>query len=499
MPGIDSPYGNHSPEFESRPLDHPTGNYLERPLSDPINDPSARVSNDPGLVEWGLAPWEIKGHDARPPVTARGKEDIDAWEKATGYPEIARPATVEMDLGHTATDQVVDYDAKENLFRQPEAQELQNAAELAVRFETFEAAEHAANPLPDSFIDDALSDALFVGGEQKMSIKNYLDQVEMTDSDRELMASPERLADLYEQTSEVIARNLKLKFVRRGTQQEAEHRKSELKAAKDAFIDGLRESMPDTKSQIVSWSSGDQSFPVGEMEYREKPLVIDGSDILNAETNKPDDVRPNIKVQRQVGGTFIMGYSDTRVESKMAGQADELQKRIYLNPDAEAVPVLFEQILQTANDHGIELQLKMLQRAPELATAQMYKQKGMEADALRGDGMVVYVGSEHANDVLDLVLALAKDKPEAFKGRQTSRVPLEIADGIAVGDEPLAAKGKSLTSHRAEMIEDIVSKVKASGKTGDEARQAFRRGIRALSERAGINPDNLAFNATMGQ
>jgi hypothetical protein len=196
---------------------------------------------------------------------------------------------------------------------------------------------------------------------------------------------------------------------------------------------------------------------------------------------------------------FLYGYSDARVGQRMQGNAEAITERIYLNPDAMAAPHVFEQVLQAVNKAGIPIEMKMLQRAQEMGYAHIEKSKdASKGDALRGDGIVLYASKETANDVLELALAVAQDNPEAFAGRETSRIPQVVAEGVAVGSEPLQKPGEkkeSLTSHRARMLTVIAQKVADSGKTGQEARDAFRRGIDYYAAREGVDPHNLAFNA----
>jgi hypothetical protein len=115
-------------------------------------------------------------------------------------------------------------------------------------------------------------------------------------------------------------------------------------------------------------------------------------------------------------------------------------------------------------------------------------------DALRGDGIVIYTGEGQANDVLDMVLALAKGNPEAFMGRETSKIPQSVAEGIAVGDEPTGVKGKSLTSHRVDMFSYAANHVEKSGKIGEEARELFRNRLAAVAGANHTDPNNIAFN-----
>lgn len=367
-------------------------------------------------------------------------------------------------------------------------------ANLKIRYESFNQAQEAEKKLSDPFIDGALSRNLRVGGE-KVNIKEYLDMVEATPRDIEVIDNPERIAGLYAATTEMLARNLTIRITRSTNPEKAQARIGEVKQAKEEFLTRLGEDAPKVATEIVGWCKGEtRKFPVSAVEYR--GFTIDGKDVLNAEGKGTPDVRPNFKIQRQFGGVFVMAYSDTRVHEKMSGQDEVLDKRIYLNPDMEATPLIFEQLLQSANETGISLQLKMFQRAPEAASTHMSKSKGQEVGGLRGDGIVVYVDGEHADDVLGIALALAKDNPGAFKDRKTSRIPQNVAEGIAVGDEPVQMPGTSLTSHRVQILAYAAEKTRESGKQGEEARALYRDLVRRTAVANGVNPDNIAFNST---
>jgi len=362
-------------------------------------------------------------------------------------------------------------------------------SELKIRFTTFDQAQGAKKNYSDGFIDEYMGDRLKVGNEQ-VGLKGYLDKVEATDKDNAIIDNPEAIAGLYLSTTEVISRNLKI-LVGPGV---TEERRTLIKEAKDGFVLGLHDEASEVADQIVDWSEGRADhFPNKSMRYQ--GLEIDGHDPLDTQDDSATDFRPNIKIQRQVAGTFIMGYSDKRVGEKLANQDQELSKRIYLNPDPEVAPQVFEQILKASNEAGLSLQLKIFQRAPEFAQAHFTRANGQVMDALRGDGIVIYAGEHQANDVLDMILSLAKDNPKVFIGRETSKIPQSIAEGIAIGDEPAEVKGESLTSHRVNMFEYAANYVKKSGKTGSEARQLFRNRLSAIAKTNHTNPNNIAFNS----
>lgn len=365
--------------------------------------------------------------------------------------------------------------------------------ELKVRFNTFEEAQTADKNFSDSFIEGALTDKLKVGNES-VGIKGYLDKVEATQSDNEAIADPEAIAGLYLKTTDMLARNLKIMVTRNGDPAQDAARKSVISASKESFLTKLKGETEVAADGIVDWCNGDtRRFPVNATEYT--GLEIDGKDALDSKGNHADDFRPNFKIQRQLGGTFIMAYSDGRVREKVQKQDQELAKRIYLNPDTFATPDVFEQVLTTANATGLSIQLKMFQRAPEFAEAHRARKNGNDMDGFRGDGIVVYANEAQADDVLSMVLAIAKDKPEAFVGRKTSKVAQQVAEGIAVGDEPTQAKGESLTSHRVMILDYAANFVRQSGKTGQEAKDLFRDRVVAAAKSNKVNPGNIAFNA----
>lgn len=388
---------------------------------------------------------------------------------------------------------------------QPEA-ELASEAVLRIKYTSFEEAQQAEKKFSDGFVDSVLAEHTtgammpFQIGSEKAGLKGYLDKVEATPDDEAIIDNPEAIAAVYLHTTEMVARNLKIK-VKKGTDPA---RVQEIAGAKDAYIGGLKDEAVAAADKIVAWAAtGDQQnaprpgeafglygFKVGEGD--------EAVDALEWGGKTAPDFHSNIKMQRQGGGNFIFGYSDTRVTQRMDGQRDSLTQRIYLNPDITSSPQVFEKVLGAANQAGIALEIKMLQRSEELGAAHILKSRNpAEGDSLRGDGIVIYASSETANDVLALALAVAQDQPDAFIGRKTSRIPQAVAEGIAIGSEPLQVAGQdaeSLTSQRARILTSVGQKVAAAGKTGQEAREAFRRGVAYYAEREGVDPKNIAFN-----
>ena len=377
---------------------------------------------------------------------------------------------------------------------------------LAVRHMSFEDAQQAKKKYSDQFIDGALAEyagsALpFKVGTESVGLKGYLDKVEATSSDKAIIDNPEAIAGLYLDTTEMVARNLKI-YVAKGA---APERLKEIATAKTDSVTRLKDEALENADKIVAWAEaadqriaprpgeafGYYGFKIGEGDQ--------AVDVFDQGGKKAPDFHPNIKVQRQGGGNFIYGYSDARITQRMGGQKESLGQRIYLNPEAMATPHVFEKVLQAASKAGLPIELKMFQRSEEFGAAHIQKSRDPSSgDALRGDGVVIYTSNESANDVLALALAIAQDQPEAFAGRKTSRIPQAVAEGVAVGSEPVQRAGQdpeSLTSSRARILSTVAQKVSMSGKTGQAARDAFRRGVDYYAHREGIDSSNIAFNA----
>jgi hypothetical protein len=366
--------------------------------------------------------------------------------------------------------------------------------EVDIYHQTIESAQASVKELPDPFVTACIADKMPIGKEV-MGIKGFLDKVKTTPEDEAIISDPERIAGLYLSTTDMITRNLKINLIRKASEPADPARIQKIKDAKQAFIDRLRDQSQVTADQMVAFCEKRGIWPSSAAEYH--GFTIDGNDVIDNDSTAQVDYRPNIKIQRQFAETFIMGYSDKRVAEKVRGTAQELPKRIYLNPDPEAVPLIFEHLLQTANDKNMSLQLKMLQRSSELASVHRRRLGNRPKESVRGDGMVIYANEADAQGILEMVLKLAKDNPDAFKGRQTSRVPTPVAEGIAVGDEPVLPNGgsESLTSHRSKILEHAATKTRGSGLSGAAALDLFRSTVNKIATLNGVNPNNIAFNA----
>lgn len=363
---------------------------------------------------------------------------------------------------------------------------------LKIVTRSFEEARHGIKKeFSDAFIDAALTRNLKIEENKVFTIKSYLDNVPMASEERELSRSPKEIASLYRETSEVVLRNLNVILANNTSSDRA----AKIRNAKQKYIDELAAQIPSVEQAIVAWCDNptENEFPVAAVEYQ--GFTLDGQAMMDSRINDPSDTAANIKIQREIAGTFIMAYSNNRMfERKLKERSNEPDRRIYLNPSVMATPFIFEQILRMANEKGLTLQLKMIQRASELASEhQRMKNSDYTNGTLRGDGIVVYLNHTVEDQVLDEILNIVEQNTEAFRGRSISKTPVKIADGVAIGDEPLKA-GESLTSHRANIISLAINHVTQAGINGQAARAAFRREFAAIAKSEHVAVENFAFN-----
>ena len=374
-------------------------------------------------------------------------------------------------------------------------QATNESAGFNVAFETFEdCRRESAGAFSDEFIDRATTGQLAVGGERSFFVKTYLDNVEATQKDIEASVDSQRLVDLYKLTTKVVRRNLELVYATDSTGVVGEGERDQIRGCMgqwDSKIDS-------TAADVLAVSTGEKKMVSDEtlntMAYKNL-LTINDQDLLNARGFGLDGVRPSIKVQSD-NGPFIMAYTKPRIYEKLNQQDQVLDRRIYLNPDLESAPLIFEKLLQAANKSGISAQIKMLQRAGEMMglSRRVKSSPEQSAGGIRGDGIVAYVNNKDADELLGLALDIAREDDGAFVNRKTSRIPQSVADGVAIGDEPTQTPGHSLTSHRAEIISNVVGMAQESGLEGSEARRYFRFCLDHNLKINGVDPNNVAFN-----
>ena len=340
--------------------------------------------------------------------------------------------------------------------------------DLLIAFESYESAKNHKRDLGDTVIEVALG----YRRKEHPFLKNYLDNVDITDKDRDIINDPYKMKQLL-QSEHDIFKNLHIIFSNAMT---LETQDSIKRKTSKFFRKNFMEGAPPN------------------LEYT--GLNINNRDPLNINGRSDPEFRFNLKIQSQLIGGFIMGYSDERVKEKLSHTDRPKSQRIYLNPDPMFASQIFSEILKMSNEKGLSLQTKIWQRYIEFSNL-----KDLDRSECRGDGIIVFTSEKDFNKVLSFTLDIARKNPEYFKGRMVSKIPQPVAEGISIGDEPLDP-GYSLTSSRAELLEKTAQEVLLAkknihvmGERSLNTKQLFKYFLKENCKKMSINPSNLAFNS----
>jgi hypothetical protein len=160
--------------------------------------------------------------------------------------------------------------------------------------------------------------------------------------------------------------------------------------------------------------------------------------------------------------------------------------RIYLNPKLQDSLKIYKDIFVEASRMKLRFQAKIIDpsayRDDLVDRVASHKSEIAKSGHLesRRDPILFYGFDESKDELLRIVEEVYKKYQDSFEGRETGSIPLPIAPGLAIGENPVGMDGEeSLTSHRDSVIEMAKR---------DPAE--FRRIARAHH----INPDNIAFN-----
>lgn len=455
-----------------------------------------------GIMEEMVAA-RVEGWDETPERQTMANKMAEQKGEPLPFPELReegerKSAAIDgiINAGKSAEDQAKAEPVNPEQTTQPEG--------MKFKARTFEEAEKLKKGFSDQFIDGFLDDELKGATGETTLLKNYLDQVPATAEDAEFVRNPDSMSDIHEQIRDMIADHLKIavapgtdpravEFLSGKKQDYLEKLRAGSEAAKRFFHDVVDRSKRVSTRDI---SLGHISVPTEKGEV----------DILSAKESVPG-VRPNIRIQEELAGEFVHWSTDKYVLAKVRGELkdSDTTKRIYLNPSAEDSVKLFTVIMTTANEAGMKVHGKMLDRSLEAAGETRRAARG-DAISHRADGIVMYVSDAEADALLSMVEAISKDTPDTFKGRSAAKIPIKIAEGIAVGSEPVTEKGttESLTSHREKLLHETKEETKKQLGVGQhekippqltaQARKVFRDRFRQVAAKHGVNADNFAFN-----
>lgn len=185
--------------------------------------------------------------------------------------------------------------------------------------------------------------------------------------------------------------------------------------------------------------------------------------------------------------------------------------RIYMNPNFNAMLDVYSEVFLRSEERGLRFQAKVfdpnLRSATEGGAWDTDKLTGFMKNYAnmktrrRGDSIVFYgyEGSEDA--LLGVATEVYREHGAAFLDRDVPVVPLRLADGLAVGEEPLGLSGaESLSGHREAVLAKCLTVLRENDplwatRPKAERCRLFCQRFRSVAVLNHINPNNIAFNA----
>lgn len=348
-----------------------------------------------------------------------------------------------------------------------------------------------------------LNDELEIGpGDKAFFLKTYMDHVAPDESDKAFMRDPQAMSVYHDEVASFIAGNLKIW----APQADAASR-DVLSTVRQQYVDSLEQGKTTFGNYIAayaSWAGNKQepqpTFPTRAARYMGLGVRTADGKTIDLLSDAPVDIRPTIYLQQEVVGLF-MHYTSMPYRNEAArGHMDQMTKRIYLNPRIRDSVAIFQEIVTLCEGNGIRMKGKILDRSLESLSVLVSPEKHR---SIRGDSIVLYAG-EQADKLLAIAEDVYKRHYEAFKDRSIAKIPVRVADGVAVGEEP-GIRGESLTSHRVDFLLDVQHKTKeAMGLKSYEkipparrleAVRIYRQTFESLAPQRNISAHNLAFNA----
>lgn len=355
---------------------------------------------------------------------------------------------------------------------------------------TFEEARKIARPVPDELVAGALtSDLRKPGGPKEFTVKGFLDNVPADTADKKFVTDSADAIRFREELSDFVVGELKVHA--------SDDVKGYIETRKNAFFNRLEAGKRAFRKYVAGREArmdlNQNPVPRTDIDFYGFTVDVGGGNSIDLLESSVKNARANIYIQREIMGGFVHWSSQQYVERKISGDRPKMTHRIYLNPKPQESVKVFRDVVHAIEASGLAAKAKIYDRTFDSGPMKAYD-SNVDELSVRGDGIVIYGTDDEAEALLKLVERQYDTHEAAFEGRGLSSVPFEIAPGFGIGDEPEAA-GTSLTSHRADVIETVLSKVRASGVDGLYAQQMlFRRLWRQEAAKEGINPDNPAFN-----
>jgi len=373
--------------------------------------------------------------------------------------------------------------------------------------------DYSAVPRP---FGDATIESLVVGGlsgvggvGQEGAIQWWSTMTRPNTQEISIMGNPAAIGDLHARTARMIERNsgLYVDYAKIGPTARA-HLATVSQAQRAALrvddgsklVQTLLRQRRTGKRSPVPTSEGFQYAHYAAVQSTRGPVYLSE----RTGSNPLDGVRPIITYQEGASDTFIHWSTTPALEQQTkTGKRPPYVRRIYLNPQMQAQPEVFEEIMTALNAAGLTVAGKMLDRAGELAVASAHNpSRGTEPD-VRTDGIILGLLANEADTALGIVASVHRKHLVSFSGRPVPKISQQVAEGVSVGDQS-PERERSPTQHRASAMAAASVMTRAAlgvqpGQrlTGDQRtrlRSVFETAWSGVAARVRINPHNPAWN-----
>lgn len=222
------------------------------------------------------------------------------------------------------------------------------------------------------------------------------------------------------------------------------HTFSEAESLPNPVPDVVYEKVVDTRGRIDLYSFVEPDESDRHITEADKETYADQMDSLRRMRAETVNGR-NTLVPHKV---FTQFDSPDFIRRTAAGEDLPVTDRIYLNPVQIDRVMVYHDFLSRSEAAGLAVRSKIYNYISN-------DKESTSNERLRQDGIVIYAAATERDEVLALVQELYKDHADVFAGRTNAPQLCEIADGLAVGSEPVRYSGReSLSSIRERILQD---------------------------------------------
>ena len=197
---------------------------------------------------------------------------------------------------------------------------------------------------------------------------------------------------------------------------------------------------------------------------------------------------------------FLQHDSPAFLRAKLIeGKTDKPSVRMYLNPELTDATAIYAEFLNKALEQKLRFKSKIIRANAKDNYSLHYKPEYLDKGVGKLDPIVIYGYEESKDDLLKIVEEIRQAHASSFEGRKIGGSPLEIAEGVGIGDEVSDSGESSLTSSRVGVAKNVLKELRDKNPNWSQAspearKRAFAGSLRKRYESLGYNPDNIAFN-----